>query len=48
MTGVVAGGVSATDVPIYDSETQALKAELNGGGATESAARVRTRPGSSS
>jgi cyanophycin synthetase len=30
MAGVVAGGGSATDVPIYDSETQALQAELNG------------------
>ena len=30
MVGVVAGGVSAADVPIYDSETVALKAELNG------------------
>ena len=30
MVGVVAGGVSAADVPIYDSETDALQAELNG------------------
>jgi cyanophycin synthetase len=30
MVGVVAGGVSAADVPIYDSETEALQAELNG------------------
>ncbi|MFL5669927.1 MAG: Mur ligase family protein [Chloroflexota bacterium] len=30
MVGVVAGGVSATDVPIYDTETDALRAELNG------------------
>jgi cyanophycin synthetase len=30
MVGVVAGGASAADVPIYDSETQALQAELNG------------------
>src|SRR6478735_1593581 len=30
MVGVVSGGVSATDVPIYDSETDALRAELNG------------------
>jgi cyanophycin synthetase len=30
MVGVVAGGVSAADVPIYDSETVALQAELNG------------------
>ncbi len=43
MTGVVAGGVSATDVPIYDSETQALKAELNGGtGAVSGAGGVRS------
>ncbi|MBA3235752.1 MAG: hypothetical protein H0T59_07165, partial [Chloroflexi bacterium] len=37
MTGIVAGGVSATDVPIYDSETQALKAELNGAGGVRGA-----------
>ncbi len=37
MTGIVAGGVSATDVPIYDSETEALKAELNGGGGVRGA-----------
>ena len=30
MVGVVAGGGSAADVPIYDSETEALQAELNG------------------
>jgi len=30
MVGVVAGGMSAADVPIYDSETEALQAELNG------------------
>jgi cyanophycin synthetase len=30
MVGVVAGGGSAADVPIYDSETEALRAELNG------------------
>jgi len=30
MVGIVAGGVSAADVPIYDSETEALRAELNG------------------
>jgi len=30
MAGVVAGGVSAADVPIYPSETAALQAELNG------------------
>jgi cyanophycin synthetase len=30
MVGAVAGGASAADVPIYDSETQALQAELNG------------------
>ena len=33
MVGVVAGGVSAADVPIYDSETEALSAELNGAAA---------------
>ena len=31
MVGVVSGGVSATDVPSDDSETDALRAELNGG-----------------
>ena len=30
LVGVVAGGTSAGDVPIYDSETEALQAELNG------------------
>ena len=30
LAGVVAGGGDATDVPIYDSETEALRAELNG------------------
>jgi cyanophycin synthetase len=30
MVGVVAGGGDAADVPIYDSETDALRAELNG------------------
>ena len=30
LVGVVAGGVSADEVPIYDTETEALQAELNG------------------
>jgi hypothetical protein len=30
LAGVVAGGVDAADVPVYDGETQALQAELNG------------------
>jgi cyanophycin synthetase len=30
LVGVVAGGISADEVPIYDSETEALQAELNG------------------
>jgi cyanophycin synthetase len=30
LVGVVAGGASASDVPIYGSETEALQAELNG------------------
>ena len=30
LAGVVAGGGDAADVPIYDSETAALRAELNG------------------
>jgi cyanophycin synthetase len=30
LAGVVEGGMAAADVPIYDSETEALRAELNG------------------
>ena len=30
LAGVVAGGMAAADVPIYDSETEALQAELSG------------------
>ncbi|MEA2610276.1 MAG: hypothetical protein QOG32_2, partial [Chloroflexota bacterium] len=30
MAGVVAGGMEAADVPVYDTETDALQAELNG------------------
>jgi len=30
MVGIVAGGGSAADVPVYESETEALQAELNG------------------
>ena len=30
LVGIVAGGGSAADVPIYDTETEALQAELNG------------------
>ncbi len=33
LAGVVAGGGSATEVPIYETETEALRAELNGGAA---------------
>ena len=33
LVGVVAGGGDPTEVPIYDSETAALRAELNGGAA---------------
>ena len=45
MVGVVAGGGNAADVPIYDSETEALRAELNGAaggahGGRSDAARV--------
>ena len=32
LAGIKAGGVAATDVPIYESETVALRAELNGRG----------------
>ena len=31
LVGIVAGGGDPTAVPIYDSETAALRAELNGG-----------------
>jgi cyanophycin synthetase len=31
MAGLVSAGVDASDVPIYDSETEALRAELKGG-----------------
>ncbi len=37
LAGAKAGGVAATDVPIYPSETEALRAELNGAGGTVSA-----------
>ncbi|HEV7605255.1 MAG TPA: Mur ligase family protein [Candidatus Limnocylindrales bacterium] len=30
LAGVVAGGMAADDVPVYDTETDALQAELNG------------------
>ncbi len=46
LVGVVAGGIDPADVPIYDSETDALRAELNGAagggihGARPDAARV--------
>jgi len=30
MVGVVAGGMNAADVPVYDTEAEALEAELNG------------------
>ena len=30
LAGVVAGGMSASDIPVYQSETEALQAELNG------------------
>jgi cyanophycin synthetase len=45
MVGVVAGGGNPADVPIYDSETDALRAELNGAaggshGGRSDAARV--------
>ena len=33
LAGVTAGGGSAADVPVYESETVALRAELNGAGA---------------
>jgi hypothetical protein len=30
MAGIAEGGKSTADVPVYDSETEALRAELNG------------------
>jgi hypothetical protein len=33
LAGVKSGGVAAGDVPVYRSETAALRAELNGAGA---------------
>jgi hypothetical protein len=38
MVGAVAGGASATDVPIYDSETVALRSELKLNGAAGASA----------
>ena len=32
MAGIKAGGVAPADVPVYESETAALRAELNGRG----------------
>ena len=40
LAGVVAGGGVATEVPIYDSETDALRAELNGGAGAGSNGRA--------
>jgi cyanophycin synthetase len=46
LAGVTGGGISGADVPIYESETEALQAELNGspgvgaGGGRSDAARV--------
>jgi cyanophycin synthetase len=34
LAGVVAGGMASADVPVYESETSALRAELNGVGGT--------------
>ena len=34
LAGVTAGGIAATDVPIYEDEVQALQAELNGAAGT--------------
>jgi cyanophycin synthetase len=41
MAGVVSAGVDASDVPIYDSETEALRSELKGGGAGAGARGAR-------
>ena len=52
LAGVGSAGGRPADatVPVYESETAALQAELNGAAAAEAArtARGRTRPGSSS
>jgi len=40
MVGVTAAGWSAADVPIYESETAALRAELNGAGAHDAGGRA--------
>ena len=46
LAGVVAGGGVATEVPIYDSETDALRAELNGGAGAGRMVAARIRPAS--
>ena len=45
LAGIVAGGGSRDAVPVYASETAALRAELNGTGATASGDARGTRPG---
>ncbi len=45
LAGVAAGGMAREDVPVYASETAALRAELNGTGATASGDARGTRPG---
>ena len=45
LAGVVAGGGSRDEVPVYASETAALRAELNGTGATAAGDARGTRPG---
>ena len=47
LAGVVAGGGAAADVPIYDSETAALRAELNGAAGAAPTAAARRDRGSS-
>lgn len=46
MAGITAGGVKRESVPIYESETEALKAELNGAGAGAAAGGNGARPDS--
>ncbi len=45
LAGVVAGGRSQDEVPVYPSETVALRAELNGTGSTTTGDARGTRPG---
>jgi cyanophycin synthetase len=43
IAGAVAGGAHASEIPVYPSETEALRAELNGAGAASQAAMTGAR-----